>query len=72
MPKNNKEFQTPTFFKVVLPLPEMQEIQTPLEMLHFLSLGVFITSPIYRARSFERLGQWGPVNGTIAGKRQDQ
>ena len=42
MPKNNKEFQTPMFFKVVLFLPELQEIQTPLEMLHFWSLGVFI------------------------------
>ena len=30
------------FSKVVLPLPEMQEIQTPPEMLHFWSLGVFI------------------------------
>ena len=29
-----------------------------------------ITSPIYRIRSFVRLVQRGPVNGTIAGKRR--
>ena len=27
-------------------------------------------SPIYRACSFEQLGQWGLVNGTIAGKHR--
>ena len=36
---------------------------------NYLSLNSYqIMSPIYRARSFERLGQWGLVNGTIASK----
>ena len=32
---------------------------------------LLVTSPIYRIRSFVRLVQRGPVNGTIAGKHRD-
>ena len=58
MPKNNKEFQTPTFFKVVLSLPEMQEIQSPLEMLHFWSLGVLFKLATVLPALMVVLGFW--------------